>query len=476
MNRREFIKAIGAGALSLYAANYAKAAPAKKPNIVLLLIDDLGHKDLGCYGSTFYETPVLDRLATQSMLFTNAYSACPVCSPTRASLMTGKDTARVGFTGHITKIGRHRYPKTGRIIPPADRMFLPIEEVTIANALKPAGYKSASIGKWHLGDKDYWPEKQGFDLNIAGWTHGSPPAYFYPYEKPGSGWNASIPTLKGGKPGEYLTDRLTDETIKFIDENKNNPFFVYLTHYAVHTPLQAPKPLIQKYTEKLKTDKSQFNATYAAMIESVDTNFGRVLDKLDQLNLTDNTIIIVASDNGGLAKVTNNQPLRAGKGYLYEGGIRVPFFVKWPGKVKPGTVCDTPVTSEDIYPTIMDMVGPDAKPHKNIDGLSLAKVLTGNGKLNSRTLYWYYPHYSPQSKVPGSAVRDGDYKLIEYYDPVKVELYNLKEDISEKTNLAQKMPAKVKQLQNKLKNHLKNCKAITHTPNPKYKPKDVLRK
>jgi arylsulfatase A-like enzyme len=477
MNRRDFLKALGAGATSLAISGCGAATRTlsatselnKKPNFVLILIDDLGWKDLSCYGSTFYETPNIDRLAQESMLFTNAYSACPVCSPTRAGLMTGKDTARLRFTGHITAIGRHRHPKNSRIVPPDDRMYLPLEEVTIAEVLKPAGYVSASIGKWHLGTEQYWPLEQGFDLNVAGWTHGSPPAYFYPYKNPHSKWNPSIPTLKGGKPGEYLTDRLTDEAIKFIRANKNRPFFLYLTHYAVHTPLQAPERLVSKYKAKLKTDQSQKNATYAAMIENLDANVGRVLRALEQLGLADDTVVIFTSDNGGAGSVTNNAPLRAGKGYLYEGGIRIPLFIKWSGRVRVGSISHTPVTSEDLYPTVLEIAGDRTKPPDKIDGKSLVPLLTDKGKLKREAIYWYYPHYSPQAKQPGAAIRAGDYKLIEHYDPPGVELYNLAEDIGEQVNLAEKMPQKTEQLLTKLHDWLKSVNAKMHTPNPEYK-------
>jgi arylsulfatase A-like enzyme len=473
MNRRDFLKALGGSAALLAVCgcidSTRKLSATTKPNFVLILIDDLGWKDLGCYGSTFYETTNIDRLAQESMLFTNAYSACPVCSPTRASLMTGQDTARLRFTGHITAIGRHRHPKNSRIIPPDDRMYLPLDEVTIAKALKPAGYVSASIGKWHLGTEKYWPLAHGFDLNVAGWTHGSPPGYFYPYKNPRSKWNPSIPTLKEGEPGEYLTDRLTDEAIKFIKTNRNKPFFLYLTHYAVHTPLQAPKPLVNKYAAKLKTDQSQKNATYAAMIENLDGNIGRVLQTLEQFDLVDDTIVIFASDNGGDVRVTNNAPLRAGKGYLYEGGIRVPLLVKWPGRVKAGSICHTPVTSEDLYPTITQIVGDQAKPGEKIDGKNLLPLLTGKGRFKRKAIYWYYPHYSPQAKQPGAAIRAGDYKLIELYDPPKVELYNLADDIGEQFDLAETMPQKTEELLTKLRDWLKSVNAKMHTPNPEYK-------
>lgn len=477
MNRRDFLKALSAGAASLAIPGCMNATqklsvtakPDGKPNFVFILIDDMGLKDLGCYGSTFYETPNIDRLAQEGMRFMDAHSACPVCSPTRASLMTGQDTARLRFTGHITAIGRHRHPKNSRIIPPDDRMYLRLEEVTIAEALKPAGYTSASIGKWHLGTEKYWPESQGFDLNIAGWTHGSPPSYFYPYKNPKSKWNPSIPTLSGGEPGEYLTDRLTDESIKFIKANEGSRFLLYLSYYAVHTPLQAPERLLNKYKAKLKTDESQKNATYAAMIENVDRNIGRVIQTLRQLSLDGRTVVIFTSDNGGEARVTNSAPLRSGKGSLYEGGIRVPLIIKWPGRVKAGSLCRTPVTSEDLYPTIVEIVGEQAKPGENIDGESLLALLTGKGHIRRETLYWYYPHYSPQAKQPGAAIRDGDYKLIEHYDPPGTELYNLVDDIGERTNLAERMPQKTTQLRARLHDWLKAVDAKMHTPNPDYK-------
>ena len=475
VNRRDFLKTLGCTAASVSLAgctgeqSLLNPPPEKKLNFVFLLIDDLGWRDLGCFGSSFYETPNIDRLAAEGMRFTQAYSACPVCSPTRASLMTGKDTARLRFTGHITAIGRHRHPENSRIIPPDDNMFLPLEEITIAEALKPAGYASASIGKWHLGSEKYWPKQQGFDVNIAGWTHGSPPSYFYPYERPRNKWNPSIPTLHGGKPGEYLTDRLTDEAISFVEQNKDGPFFLYLTHYAVHTPLQAPQPLVTKYEAKLKRDDSQKNATYAAMIENVDTNIGRVRETLEDLKLSERTVIIFASDNGGLAEVTNNAPLRAGKGHVYEGGIRVPLIVKWPGRVAGGSSCASPVTTEDLYPTIVEMAGRGVAPGSELDGQSIVPLLTGKGRFEERPLYWYYPHYSPQAKNPAAAIRYGDYKLIKFYDPPGLELYNLAEDIGETQNLVEKLPQKASQLHKNLKDYLRAVNAKMHTPNPNYK-------
>jgi arylsulfatase A-like enzyme len=315
------------------------------------------------------------------MRWTNAYSACPVCSPTRAALLTGKSTAKVHFTGHITAIGRHRYPEKGRIIPPDDLMYLPHEEILIPEALKSSGYKSISIGKWHVGHEGYYPTDQGFDINIGGWTHGSPPSHFFPYKDANKDWNPSIPTLQGGADGEYLTDRLTDEAIKFIEENRENPFLVYLTHYAVHTPLEAPEELVEKYQSILKGTK--IDPVYAAMVESVDSNIGRLLQRIDNLKLDKNTVVIFASDNGAVDKTSDNAPFRKGKGHLYEGGIRVPFIMRWPGKIKEGTISDNPTISQDIFPTIVDIIGPKAQMGTLFDGRSLVPDFNENNKINT---------------------------------------------------------------------------------------------
>jgi arylsulfatase A len=468
VNRRSFLKSIAAVSISTTLACLRKKQRSN-PNIVLIVVDDLGWKDLGCYGSSFYETPNIDRLAASGMRFTNAYSSCPVCSPTRAALLTGKSPANLGFTGHITAIGRHRYPEHGRIIPPKDRMYVPLEEVTIAEALKPAGYSTISIGKWHVGnEKKYYPTKQGFDQNIAGYKHGSPPAYFFPYKDPDKEWNPEIPTLKGGKEGEYLTDRLTDEAIQFVEKKKLGPFFLYLPFYAVHTPLQAPQNLIQKYEKKLQSDSSQKNAVYGAMVERMDYNVGRLMDFLRKSGLGENTLVVLVSDNGGLSTVTNNQPLREGKGFLYEGGIRVPLIISLPGKIDAGTECDVPTISHDLYPTITDFVS-DSQPSRGLEGKSLAPILTGKNDTANRELYWYYPHYSPQAKQPSAAVRIGKYKLIQFYDPEKVELYDLENDLEEQNNLAERMPEKRDELLVKLDHWLTNNNTIMHTLNPNYK-------
>ena len=384
--------------------------------------------------------------------------------------MTGKQPGSVGFTGHITAILRHRYKKHGRIVPPDDYMFLRRRETTLAEALQPAGYVSASIGKWHLGSEPYWPEKQGFDLNVAGYDHGSPPTHFYPYKNPDKEWNSAIPTLEGGKPGEYLTDRLTDEAVRFIERNAEKPFFLYLTHYAVHTPLEAPGGLIRKYERKLREDDSQFSAVYAAMIEKVDESLGRVLDAVERLGLRGDTAVVFTSDNGGEQAATRNAPLREGKGHLYEGGIRVPLIVSLPGRARAGAVSDTPVSLADLYPTIAALAGGRARPGAT-QGRSLTPLLEEDGGgFPARDLYWYYPHYSPQAKRPGAAVRSGRFKLIEHYDPPGIELYDLENDIGESRNLAAEKPEKTAELRAKLRQWIAANVPIRHRLNPAYDP------
>jgi arylsulfatase A-like enzyme len=416
----------------------------------------MGWVDTGCYGSTFYETPNIDRLAGQGVRFINAYAACPVCSPTRASILTGKYPARLRLTDWIPG---HKMPKA-KLKGPEFHQELPLDEVTIAEALKDAGYRSASIGKWHLGKAPFDPEHQGFNVNFAGGYNGHPESYFYPYK---------VPPVPNGRAGEYLTDRLTDEALRFIEENRDRPFFLYLPHYAVHTPLQAKEAMIAKYRDKAKPGQGQNNPTYAAMIQSVDEGVGRVMDKLEALAIAERTIVFFMSDNGGLVPVTSNAPLRAGKGTLYEGGIREPMIVRWPGVTEPGAVCDTPVISVDFFPTILDMAG--VKPRvKDVDGLSLVPLLKHRKPVHRHRLYWHYPHYHPGGAHPSGAVRDGDYKLIESYENGHVELYNLKTDISEADNLAEKMPEKARDLRESLHRWLETVDAQMPMPNPDYDP------
>ena len=441
------------------------------PNIVLILVDDLGWRDLGCYGrGDVYETPNIDALASEGMRFTQAYSDCPVCSPSRAALLTGKNPARLQFTGHITAIGRHRHPDNSRIIPPDDFMYLRHEEITLAEALKPRGYVSGHFGKWHLGHEGYWPTDQGFDVNAGGWTHGSPPTYWGPYKNPDKEWNAAIPTLKDGEEGEYLTDRLTEEAIAFINQNKSKPFFLYVPYYSVHTPLEAPEALVDKYTKKLDSIGEQIiKPTYAAMVERVDQNVGKILDTLDELGLSENTIVVFFSDNGGYRGATDNRPLRESKSYLYEGGIRVPLILRWPGVIPKNVKEDTPVIGSDLFPTLITMAGGKIPGATELDGVEIQSLWTSGEAPKRDTFYWYYPHYG-LSKEPAMAVRKGDFKLIHFYDPPRTELYNLGTDLGETRDLAAEMPEKVKELKEAMRNYLAEVGAKMHTQNPDHTP------
>jgi arylsulfatase A len=374
----------------------AEPVESARPNFVFILIDDMGWKDIGCNGSTFFETPNIDRLAAQGMRFTDAYAACPVCSPTRASILTGKYPARLHLTDWLP--GRTDRPSQ-KLLRPKFQQFLPLEEVTLARALKPLGYVSASIGKWHLGGADYFPEKHGFDINIGGSDRGSPPSYFAPYRNRSFG----IPKLEEAPKGEYLTDRLTHEAEQFIEANHHRPFFLYLAHYAVHIPLEAKQDIIAKYQAKARPGDSQNNPIYAAMVASVDASVGRLMKKLDDLRLSDRTVVFFTSDNGGLSvkegpntPSTSNAPLRAGKGYLYEGGIREPLIIRWPGPVKPGSTCSVPVSSVDYFPTILSLADGQADRQQVVDGKSLVPLLRQTGAFHREALFWHYPHYSNQ--------------------------------------------------------------------------------
>ena len=461
MNRRAFLRRAALAPLGLLGASRflpaAAAAPegAKPLNFVFILVDDMGWTDTSCYGSRIYETPNVDRLARQGMRFTDAYAACPVCSPTRASILTGKYPARLHLTDWIAG---HKRP-FAKLAVPGWTQYLPHEEVTLAEALKPAGYASASIGKWHLGGEAYRPETQGFDLNFGGDHRGQPPSYFWPY---------NIPIIRNGQAGEYMTDRLTDEALKFIEAHKDKPFFLYLTHYAVHTPLQAKKDLTAQWKEKGRPERGQNGATYAAMIQSVDESVGRVLARLAELKLDDRTVVFFMSDNGGLAAVTSNAPLRAGKGTMYEGGIREPWIVKWPGVLTPGTTCHVPVSSIDFYPTILEMAGAKGDPKHVPDGLSIVPLLKQTGTLDRDALYWHYPHY--HITKPCGGIRCGDLKLIEYFEDDRIELYDLKNDLSETTDLAAKMPEKAAELRKKLHDWRAAVGAQMPTPNPDHDP------
>ena len=482
--RRHFLKAIGFGTAAFAIQNssdslklFANGTTDKKPNIVLILVDDLGWIDTGCYGSKYYETPNIDKLAADGMRFTDAYAACAVCSPTRAAVMTGRYPARLGITDWIRsrfqggKIPENKKNPTEyvggkkkKLLCPPNALWMELEEITIAEALKPAGYTSCHIGKWHLGADDWYPDRQGFDFNIGGCDFGQPPTYFDPYSRKGQG---AIPTLEPRRNGEYLTDREADEAVKFIHNHKDKSFFLYMAHYAVHTPIQAKKDLIEKY--KLKPPTNQKNPTYSAMVESLDDAVGRICSALEELDLAENTIIFFTSDNGGLLGPTNNAPLRSGKGFPYEGGIREPLIVRWPKVIKPGTVSHEPVTSVDYFPTICQAAGVPLPNDRDIDGVSLLGHLKSNGtrELNRHALYWHFPHYRG-NVVPYSIIREGSWKLIKRYEGKPFELFNLKSDISEENDLSEIYPTKTRQLDAKLRRWLRLAGAKLPKPNPNY--------
>ncbi len=461
------------------------SAEERRPNFIVILVDDLGQRDLGCYGSTFYETPNIDKLASEGVRFTQAYAACPVCSPSRAGLLTGKYPVRMQTTdwfgavqpGEVKK-GKGKHGNTP-LLPAPYREDLPHEEVTVAETLKKNGYSTFIAGKWHLGKgEENGPEKHGFDINIAGNRSGHPKSYFSPY---------SNPDLPDGPKKEHLTDRLASETVTFIEDHKDKPFFVYLPFYAVHTPLQAPPDLVKKYEKKRERlglgDETvgsgnetaravQSHPVYAAMVESMDTAVGTVVDAVDRLGLDDNTMIIFTSDNGGLStkegSPTSNEPLRAGKGWLYEGGVRVAFIARGPFVGDAGSTSSAVVSGTDIYPTLLEMAGLPLMPEQHQDGVSLAGLLKDNSPLKRDAIYWHYPHYGNQGSSPGSAVRAGDWKLIKWYEKDKPELFNLAADPHEKKDVAGENPEKVKELSQMLDEWLKETGAVLPTANPNY--------
>lgn len=495
------------------------------PNVVFFFVDDLGWSDVGCYGSNFYETPNIDRLATQGVRFTDAYAACHVCSPTRASLLTGKYPARINLTDWLP--GRNDFPfqKLSNV---SVQQQLPFEETTLAEALKENGYTTTIIGKWHLGEDPSGPTAHGFDSHIPqGWNKGWPLTFHAPYRIPGI----------EGEPGQYLTDQLTDEALKFIEGNKEKPFFLYFPHYAVHDPIEGRQDLVEKYTRKLdqmspntspayilegnpdgqdaltieertallkdpayagfsalprntiKIKQHQDNVQFAALVESVDESLGRIMDKLKELGLDKNTIVIFASDNGGMsaanfgrpnrmvdstmqeaAFATANLPLRGAKGWMYEGGIRVPTIVKWAGVKSPGSVCNDPITTTDFYPSILEMLGLPLRPQQHMDGVSFASSLQG-GELHRDAIYWHFPHYSNHGyQSPGGAVRYKNYKLLEYYENNTVQLFDLSNDIKEEHDLAQQQPELVNKLRDMLHQWRNDVNARMMDPNPQYDP------
>lgn len=440
----------------------ATARPAT--NVVLILADDLGWKDLACYGNPNVAMPNLDRLAREGARFTQAYAACPVCSPTRASILTGRYPVRTGVTDWIP--GRQSH-EAGPVVTPRTAEHLRLEEQTIAERLKAGGYRSAAVGKWHLGGEGFLPTDQGFALNAGGNHRGSPPpsgnlgsSYFGP---------ADLPNLKLAA-GESLTEKLTEAATGFIEQNKANPFFLYLAHYTPHIPLQARESEIARHRA---AGGGRYNPTYAAMLESLDASVGSVLRTLDQNGLASNTLVAFFSDNGGLryegtarSAVTDNAPLRAGKGHLYEGGIREPLLMRLPGTIRAGAVIDTPVCSVDFLPTFCDLAGTAAG---TVDGVSLMPLLRG-GKLAPRPLYWHYPHYSNQGGEPGSAIREADWKLIEFLSDGRMELFNLKDDPGEQVNLIGRHPEVAQLLGSRLRVWRREAGAVMPRKNPAADP------
>jgi len=458
MIARSGLPLLGIVAVLLLATGQQAAEGASRPNVVLILADDLGWTDLGCYGSDLYRTPHLDRLAADGARFTQNYSACTVCSPTRAALLTGKYPARV----HITDWIPGRMPENPRLIVPDFNKQLPHDEVTLAELFKDAGYTTASIGKWHLGGEGFEPTTQGFDVNIAGTNSGGPPSYIAPFK---------IPSLPEGKPGEYLTDRIGEEAVRWIDQVKDRPFFLYMPHFAVHTPIQPRPDLFAKYQAIERKSLVHQNAAYAAMLESLDNTVGQVRAKLDELKLSDNTLVIFTSDNGGRVPTTSNKPLRVGKGSCYEGGVRVPLIIHWPGVTRAGHTIDTPVITMDLLPTIAEIAGLSIPTSVKPDGVSLTPLLRGSGPLAERPLYWHYPHYQHYQQggtTPYAAVRSGDFKLIEFMADGRTELYNIKADIGEQHDLAASEPQKVKALRDQLLAWQKEVNAQMPTRNPDY--------
>jgi len=471
------------------------AAETQRPNFVFFLVDDLGYMDIGAYNpNTFYETPNVDRIAKGGMRFTDGYAANPVCSPTRYSIMTGKYPSRIDATNFFS--GR----RAGRFLPGPLYDRMPRSEVTLAEALKRSGYNTAFLGKWHLGpSEEFWPKAQGFDVNVAGHNAGGPfkSGYFSPYY---------MPTITDGPVGEHLPERLSREACGIVDDfhRSGKPFLVYFAFYSVHTPLRSPKDLIAKYEQKaatlpdagaeefageeqvLPTDRPrevrirQCHPVYAAMIESMDRAVGRVLDKLEVLGIDENTVVLFMSDNGGLStsegSPTSNLPLRCGKGWLYEGGIREPYMIKWPGVTRPGSTCSVPVISTDFYPTILDVAGLEAMPEQHRDGVSLVPLLKGEDSLQRDALYWHYPHYSNQGGMPGGAIRMDRYKLLERFEDGRVHLYDLADDVGEKTDLAEKMPEKVAEMRKRLHVWYRQVDAKFLQPKPDgpmpWRPKD----
>jgi arylsulfatase A-like enzyme len=510
--------ALSAASLSVLCGCAPESIKNKEPyNVLFFLVDDLGWSDIGCYGSEFYETPNIDQLGKEGVRFTNAYAACHVSSPTRASIITGRYPASINLTDWLP--GRLNFPFQKLLNVPVDQ-HLPYGIATLPKVLKSNGYKTVIFGKWHLGEDSASTVLQGFDLHVPDdWNKGWPnTGYYSPF---------GMRELDGGQKSEYLTDRLTDEALKYIDDNSESPFFLYMSHFAVHDPIQGRPDLVEKYRKKLEAKSSegippyilegnpdsknteevtkhngfrifedqtvyikqrQDNIQFAAMVESMDGSLGRIIEKLKEKGIDDRTIIIFYSDNGGMSAAnfydpetliaedkldaafsTSNLPLRAGKGWLYEGGIRVPLIIKLPGKNFKSAVCDVPVTSPDLFPTILDLLGIASPAGTLFDGISIRPLLEGKNTIDRDAIFWHFPHYSNHGmQSPGGAIRSGDYKLLEYFENNTVQLFNLKEDSGEKHDLSSEEPERAKMLLQKLHQWRKSINAKMMAPNPEF--------
>jgi arylsulfatase A-like enzyme len=447
---------------------YGLMARADKPNFVFLLVDDLGWGDFGCYGAEFYETPNIDRLADEGMRFSNGYAACTVCSPSRAAILTGRYPARLKLTDWITG---HKKP-FAKLSVPDWNMRVKHERILLPEALKEAGYSTAFLGKWHLmpiGQPDFeehYPTAHGFDINIGGREWGMPKGkgkYFSPF---------GMPNLDDGEPGDFLTDKLTDAAIGFLDgADRNKPFLLYLSYYTLHGPIMSPPELTAKYKAKaegFKNTKNEYlSPQRAGMVEKLDDSVGRILAKLEELGVAENTVVILTGDNGGDFDETT-AGLKGYKGFSHEGGTREPLIVKWPGNTKAGSVCDVPVIGTDFYPTMLEMAELPLKKEEHLDGISMVPLLKGGTTLERNNLYWHYPHYHRTD--PYGAVRAGDWKLIEFFEDGSLELYNLKDDPNETANLAQQHPEKAGELLRQLRAWRKEVGAQMMSPNPDHDP------
>ena len=474
--------AIAIVVLSTSLANADDDTNADRPNVVFILADDLGWRDLSNEGSDFYESPNIDRIANGGMKFTHGYATCQVCSPSRASIMTGKYPARLAITDWIGAAGGTQWKRNTKLLPANYNRQLPAADTTIAEAFKENGYRTFFAGKWHLGGKGSLPTDHGFEFNVGGHHRGSPPGGFF------SPWDN--PQMKSGPKGELLPLRLGRETASFIEEHREEPFFAFLSFYSVHAPLQTTKELWKKYRDKAiaagEQPDSRFivdrttpvrqvqdHPIYGGMVESMDDAVGIVLAKLDELGLSENTIVVFTSDNGGVSagdgKATSNLPYRGGKGRQWEGGIREPYYIMWPKKISANSTCATPVTGTDFYPTLLELTGQKLRNDQHVDGVSLVPLLEGKS-IDDRNLYWHYPHYGNQGGEPSSIIIQGDWKLIHYYEDDRDELYNIADDIGEVSDVAAANPEKLKELKGELDGWLATVDARKPTPNPDFSP------